>query len=147
MRPEYRGAGSFLYSEGHRICISASHGKGLTKRGVESQRRQGETYLTRRAAAACWKSRLWHVGFQPNPLNKGARQGFVGKPSFGRCERVFSTWKTLIYGKSAARASADLQKAFGDFGHIYQLLGDRMSREKPGTLQNKMLRFSQKKTI
>mmetsp|Transcript_53270 Transcript_53270/g.127432 ORF Transcript_53270/g.127432 Transcript_53270/m.127432 type:complete len:165 (+) Transcript_53270:83-577(+) len=33
--PEYRGAGSFLYSEGHRICVSASHGRGLTKRGLQ----------------------------------------------------------------------------------------------------------------
>mmetsp|Transcript_13068 Transcript_13068/g.24698 ORF Transcript_13068/g.24698 Transcript_13068/m.24698 type:complete len:164 (+) Transcript_13068:85-576(+) len=33
--PEYRGAGSFLYAEGHRICVSASHGKGLTKRGLQ----------------------------------------------------------------------------------------------------------------
>mmetsp|Transcript_8051 Transcript_8051/g.18010 ORF Transcript_8051/g.18010 Transcript_8051/m.18010 type:complete len:170 (+) Transcript_8051:48-557(+) len=33
--PEYRGAGSFLYSEGHRICVSASYGKGLTKVGLQ----------------------------------------------------------------------------------------------------------------
>eukprot|EP00931_Biecheleriopsis_adriatica_P121466 TRINITY_DN96553_c0_g1_i1.p1 TRINITY_DN96553_c0_g1~~TRINITY_DN96553_c0_g1_i1.p1 ORF type:complete len:180 (+),score=30.73 TRINITY_DN96553_c0_g1_i1:86-625(+) len=30
-----RGAGSFLYSEGHRLCVSASHGKGLTKTGLQ----------------------------------------------------------------------------------------------------------------
>ena len=63
LRPEYRGAGSFLYSEGHRICVSASHGKGMTKVGREHRALRG-----------------------PNLSISG------------------------------------LQKAFGDFGHIYQWL-------------------------